>query len=306
MMAAQHTQRWRGELRYDEPMARHTSWRAGGAARRFYKPADLADLCAFLQDLDPDEPLLWVGLGSNLLVRDGGFPGTVIHTFGALVAFDWLDDETLRVEAGVSCARVARETTRRGLTGVEFLAGIPGTMGGALAMNAGAFGGETWSRVVAVETIDRYGHLQQRAATEFNVGYRSVSGVPGEWFVAAHLRLEPGDAAAAQRRIRDLLDRRGATQPTKQYSCGSVFRNPPGDFAARLIELAGLKGTWLGGAQVSEKHANFIVNAGNASAADIEALLLQVQAEVMRVHGVRLETEVRIVGEPATGEHGHG
>jgi UDP-N-acetylmuramate dehydrogenase len=306
MMAAQHTQRWRGELRYDEPMARHTSWRAGGAARRFYKPADLADLCAFLQDLDPDEPLLWVGLGSNLLVRDGGFPGTVIHTFGALVAFDWLDDETLRVEAGVSCARVARETTRRGLTGVEFLAGIPGTMGGALAMNAGAFGGETWSRVVAVETIDRYGHLQQRAATEFNVGYRSVSGVPGEWFVAAHLRLDPGDAEAAQRRIRDLLDRRGATQPTKQYSCGSVFRNPPGDFAARLIELAGLKGTWLGGAQVSEKHANFIVNAGNASAADIEALLLQVQAEVMRVHGVRLETEVRIVGEPATGEHGHG
>jgi UDP-N-acetylmuramate dehydrogenase len=306
MMAAQHTQRWRGELRYDEPMARHTSWRAGGAARRFYKPADLADLCAFLQDLDPDEPLLWVGLGSNLLVRDGGFPGTVIHTFGALVAFDWLDDQTLRVEAGVSCARVARETTRRGLTGVEFLAGIPGTMGGALAMNAGAFGGETWPRVVAVETIDRYGHLQQRAATEFNVGYRSVSGVPGEWFVAAHLRLDPGDAEAAQRRIRDLLDRRGATQPTKQYSCGSVFRNPPGDFAARLIELAGLKGTWLGGAQVSEKHANFIVNAGNASAADIEALLLQVQAEVMRVHGVRLETEVRIVGEPATGEHGHG
>jgi len=305
MMAAQHTQHWRGELGYDEPMARHTSWRAGGPARRFYKPADLADLCTFLQDLDPDEPLLWVGLGSNLLVRDGGFPGTVIFTFGALTALDWLDDNILRVEAGVSCARVARETTRRGLTGVEFLAGIPGTMGGALAMNAGAFGGETWPRVVAVETVDRYGQLRRRAAAEFEVGYRSVSGVPGEWFVAAHLRLEPGDADAAQRRIRDLLDRRGATQPTQQYSCGSVFRNPPGDFAARLIEAAGLKGTWLGGAQVSEKHANFIVNAGNASAADIEALLLQVQAEVMRVHGVRLETEVRIVGDAVAGVHGH-
>lgn len=304
-MAAQHTQHWRGELGYDEPMARHTSWRAGGPARRFYKPADLADLCTFLQDLDPDEPLLWVGLGSNLLVRDGGFPGTVIFTFGALTALDWLDDNILRVEAGVSCARVARETTRRGLTGVEFLAGIPGTMGGALAMNAGAFGGETWPRVVAVETVDRYGQLRRRAAAEFEVGYRSVSGVPGEWFVAAHLRLEPGDADAAQRRIRDLLDRRGATQPTQQYSCGSVFRNPPGDFAARLIEAAGLKGTWLGGAQVSEKHANFIVNAGNASAADIEALLLQVQAEVMRVHGVRLETEVRIVGDAVAGVHGH-
>ena len=305
MMAAEHTQHWRGELSYDEPMARHTSWRAGGAARRFYKPQDLADLCDFLQDLDPDEPLLWVGLGSNLLVRDGGFPGTVIFTFGVLTALDWLDDNTLRVEAGVTCARVARETTRRGLTGVEFLAGIPGTMGGALAMNAGAFGGETWHRVVAVETVDRYGRLQRRAATAYEVGYRSVNGVSGEWFIAAYLRLEPGDAAAAQRRIRNPLNRRGATQPTQQYSCGSVFRNPPGDFAARLIEAAGLKGTRLGGAQVSEKHANFIVNAGNASAADIEALLLRVQAEVLRVHGVRLETEVRIVGEAATGADRH-
>ncbi len=306
-MAAQTTQRWRGVLSYDEPMARHTSWRAGGAARRFYKPADLADLCVFLHDLDPDEPLLWVGLGSNLLVRDGGFPGTVIFTFGALTTLEWLDDYTLRVEAGVSCARVARETTRQGLTGVEFLAGIPGTMGGALAMNAGAFGGETWPRVAAVETIDRHGRLQRREAADFQVGYRSVTGVPGEWFAAAQLRLEPGDAEAAQRRIRDLLERRGATQPTQQYSCGSVFRNPPGDFAARLIEAAGLKGARLGGAQVSEKHANFIVNTGNASAADIEALLLRVQAEVVRVHGMRLEPEVRIVGEAAaeTGRHAH-
>jgi UDP-N-acetylmuramate dehydrogenase len=299
MMAAQTTQQWRGELSYDEPMARHTSWRAGGAARRFYKPADLADLCVFLHDMDPDEPLLWVGLGSNLLVRDGGFPGTVIFTFGALTVLEWLDDNTLRVEAGVSCARVARETTRRGLTGVEFLAGIPGTMGGALAMNAGAFGGETWPRVAAVETVNRQGRLQRRESTEFQVGYRSVTGVSGEWFVAAHLRLEQGDAEAAQRQIRELLDRRGATQPTQQYSCGSVFRNPPGDFAARLIEAAGLKGARLGGAQVSEKHANFIVNTGNASAADIETLLLQVQAEVERMHGVRLETEVRIVGDAA-------
>jgi len=296
-MAARTAQHWRGELGYDEPMARHTSWRAGGAARRFYKPADLADLCTFLHDLDPAEPLLWVGLGSNLLVRDGGFPGTVIFTFGALTALDWLDDNTLRVEAGASCARVARETTRRGLIGMEFLAGIPGTMGGALAMNAGAFGGETWPRVTAVETVDRHGRLLLRKAAEFQVGYRSVAGVPGEWFVAAHLRLERGAAAAAQQRIRELLDRRGATQPTQQYSCGSVFRNPPGDYAARLIETAGLKGTRLGGAQVSEKHANFIVNTGNASAADIETLLLQVQAEVARVHGVYLETEVRIVGE---------
>jgi UDP-N-acetylmuramate dehydrogenase len=307
MMAARPIQHWRGELKHDEPMARHTSWRTGGAARHFYKPADLADLCVFLHDLDPAEPLLWVGLGSNLLVRDGGFPGTVIFTFGALTALEWLDDNTLRAEAGISCARVARETARRGLTGVEFLAGIPGTMGGALAMNAGAFGDETWPRVVAVETVNRHGRLQRREAGEFRVGYRSVTGVAGEWFVAAHLRLERGDAAMAQRRIRELLDRRGATQPTQQYSCGSVFRNPPGDYAARLIEAAGLKGARQGGAQVSEKHANFIVNTGNASAADIETLLLQVQAEVVRVHGVRLETEVRVVGEAIAdaGRHEH-
>jgi UDP-N-acetylmuramate dehydrogenase len=231
----------------------------------------------------------------------------VVFTFGALTAIEWLDETALRVEAGVSCARVARETARRGLIGLEFLAGIPGTMGGALAMNAGAFGGETWPRVVAVETVDRNGQLQKRASTDFQVGYRSVTGVSDEWFVAAHLQLEPGDTEAAQKRIRDLLERRGATQPTQQFSCGSVFRNPPGDFAARLIEAAGLKGARLGGAQVSEMHANFIVNTGAASAADIENLLLRVQAEVLRVHGVRLETEVRIVGEPAAdaGAHVH-
>jgi len=297
MMAARLTQRWRGVLSQDEPMAAHTSWRAGGCARRFYKPADLADLCTFLQDLDPQEPLLWLGLGSNLLVRDGGFNGTVIFTFGALAATEWLDETMLRAEAGVACAQVARLTARKGLTGVEFLAGIPGTMGGALAMNAGAFGGETWQCVAAVETVDRSGQLRCRAPAEFRVGYRSVIGTPGEWFVAAHLRLQPGDTAAAQSRIRELLERRGATQPTQQYSCGSVFRNPPGDHAARLIEAAGLKGLRRGGAQVSEKHANFIVNNAAASAADIEGLLLQVQAAVERVHGVRLEPEVRIVGE---------
>jgi len=305
-MAAPLTPCWRGELREHEPMAGHTSWRAGGPARRFYKPVDLADLCCFLQDLDEHEPLLWLGLGSNLLVRDGGFPGTVIFTFGALTASEWLDDTTLRIEAGVSCAQIARLTARRGLTGVEFLAGIPGTMGGALAMNAGAFGGETWERVAAVETVDRFGQLRRREPSEFRIGYRSVTGAPGEWFVAAHLRLEPGDVEAGQLRIRELLERRGATQPTQQYSCGSVFRNPPGDHAARLIESAGLKGLRRGGAQVSEKHANFIVNTAGASAADIEDLLLQVQAEVERIYGVHLEPEVGIVGEAGATMGGQG
>jgi UDP-N-acetylmuramate dehydrogenase len=299
MMAAQQTHAWRGELRFDEPMDRHVSWRAGGKARRFFQPADLADLCAFLREQDHAEPLLWVGLGSNLLVRDGGFPGTVLMMSGALTGLEWLDAQLLRAEAGVSCAKVARTASRAGLTGVEFLAGIPGTMGGALAMNAGAFGGETWSHVAAVETVDRRGELHTRTPDEFRVAYRSViSGTAEEWYVAAHLALEKGDAVQAQAHIRELLARRGASQPVQQYSCGSVFRNPPGDHAARLIEACGLKGKRLGGAQVSEKHANFIINAGNASAADIETLLLQVQGTVEQQQGVRLETEVRIVGEP--------
>jgi UDP-N-acetylmuramate dehydrogenase len=301
MMAAKQTQHWQGELLKDEPMSRHTSWRAGGAARYYYTPLDVQDLAVFLQQLDADEPLLWVGLGSNLLVRDGGFPGTVICAHGAVTMLDWLDDTTLRAGAGVTCAKAARVTTRAGLTGIEFLAGIPGTVGGALAMNAGAFGGETWSQVVAVETIDRSGQLHTRMPSEYRVGYRSVRGPEDEWFLAAHFALQPGDAEQAQARIRDLLAQRGASQPVQQYSCGSVFRNPPGDHAARLIEASGLKGRKIGGAQVSEMHANFIVNTGNASAADIETLLNQVQGTVEQQQGVRLETEVRIVGDHVVG-----
>lgn len=282
-------------------MSRHTSWRAGGAARHYYTPVDVQDLAVFLQQLDADEPLLWVGLGSNLLVRDGGFPGTVICAHGAITALDWLDDTTLRAGAGVTCAKAARVTTRAGLTGIEFLAGIPGTVGGALAMNAGAFGGETWPQVAAVETIDRSGQLHTRMPSEYRVGYRSVRGPEDEWFLAAHFALQPGDAEQAQARIRDLLAQRGASQPVQQYSCGSVFRNPPGDHAARLIEASGLKGRKIGGAQVSGMHANFIVNTGNASAADIETLLNQVQGTVEQQQGVRLETEVRIVGDHAVG-----
>jgi UDP-N-acetylmuramate dehydrogenase len=297
MMAAQQTPRWRGEMRYDEPMAAHGSWRAGGRARCYYRPADLGDLCRFLGDLDPQEPLLWLGLGSNLLVRDGGFAGTVIATLGALAVVEWLDDRTLRAGSGVTCGKVARLTAQAGLVGAEFLAGIPGTLGGALAMNAGAFGGETWRCVEAVQTVSRNGRLHTRLPPEYRIGYRSVQGPADEWFVAARLRLDPGDAPVAQARIRKLLARRNETQPTREPSCGSTFRNPPGDYAARLIETAGLKGTAVGGARVSEKHANFIINTGTATAADIETLITQIQERVERVHGIRLETEVRIVGD---------
>ncbi|MBI5041137.1 MAG: UDP-N-acetylmuramate dehydrogenase [Gammaproteobacteria bacterium] len=299
MMAVMKAPRLRGELLANEALARHTSWRVGGPARQFYTPADLDDLANFLAGLPADEELLWLGLGSNLLVRDGGFPGTVVATFGGMNDLRMLDEHTLRAEAGVTCAKVARFMSKQGLTGGEFLAGIPGSMGGALAMNAGAFGGETWQYVVAVETIDRHGERRLRQPSEYEIGYRHVRGPADEWFIAARLRFAPGDTAAAQARIKALLERRGATQPTNQPSCGSVFRNPPGDHAARLIEICGLKGRCIGQACVSEKHANFIINTGGARAADIEALIAQVRDTVAAQQGVRLETEVRIVGVSA-------
>ncbi|OGT21311.1 MAG: UDP-N-acetylenolpyruvoylglucosamine reductase [Gammaproteobacteria bacterium RBG_16_57_12] len=289
----------RGELRMDEPMSRHTTWRVGGPADQFYIPADLADLEQMLRQLPPQEPVFWLGLGSNLLVRDGGIRGTVIATLGALNGLEWLEGNILRAEAGVPCAKVARFGICRHLVGPEFLAGIPGTMGGALAMNAGAFGGETWQLVTRVETLDRHGRRHARGPEEFEVGYRHVTGKSGEWFVAACLQLQPGDGAAAMARIRELLERRNSTQPTRQPNAGSVFRNPPGDYAARLIEACGLKGTCIGGACVSEKHANFIVNTGAATAADIEALIERVAATVEQQHGIRLVREVHIVGEAA-------
>jgi len=297
MMAAESMPGLRGELTSDEPMSAHTSWRVGGPADQCYRPADLEDLQQFLATLANDERLTWVGLGSNLLVRDGGIRGTVILPFGGLDTLELIDGDRVRAGAGVACAKVARFTARAGLTGAEFLAGIPGTMGGALAMNAGAFGGETWLLVDAVQTLDHQGELHQRSRADYQVSYRAVNGAENEWFVSADLQLKPGDSTAAQSRIRSLLERRSATQPTQQPSCGSVFRNPPDDYAARLIESCGLKGKQVGGARVSEKHANFIVNLGSASAADIEALIRYVQEQVQHRHGIQLQTEVRIIGE---------
>lgn len=295
-MAAMESDGLRGEMRYDEPLSSHTSWRVGGPAKRFYRPADSADLVQFLSELPDREPLLWLGLGSNLLIRDGGFAGTVIATQGRLEMLSMDTDGLLRAEAGVACAKVARFAARQGLCGAEFLAGIPGTMGGALAMNAGAFGGETWRQVSRVEMIDRHGRVQRRTPDEFDISYRHVSGMENEWFLAALLKLEAGDVAAGQQRIRDLLALRAEKQPIGLPSCGSVFRNPEGDYAARLIEAAGLKGLAIGGARVSEKHANFIINEGGATAADIEQLIEKVREQVAEKRGIQLQTEVHILG----------
>lgn len=286
----------RGMYREFEPLSRHTVWGIGGPARRFYAPADVDDLCAFLSALPDDEDLFWLGLGSNLLVRDGGIRGTVIFT-GALAEVDRVAESRIRAQAGAACPKVAKRCAQSGLAGAEFLAGIPGTMGGALAMNAGAFGGETWNVVARVESVDRRGRIRSRRAKDYRVGYRRVEGPPGEWFIAAELELAADVPAEIEKRVRDLLRRRGDTQPMGFRSCGSVFRNPPGDFAARLIEASGLKGLRIGDAQVSEKHANFILNRGAASAADVEALIERLRRRVRDDHGVELVPEVRIVGE---------
>ncbi|MGI9333946.1 MAG: UDP-N-acetylmuramate dehydrogenase [Gammaproteobacteria bacterium] len=301
----------RGVSCRNEPLARYTAWGIGGPADRYYRPADVDDLAVFLARLPEAEPVFWLGLGSNLLVRDGGIAGTVIHLANTLGGIEQTEDHGLFLRAGVPCPKAARVAVRRGLSGCEFFAGIPGTVGGALAMNAGAFGGETWDIVRKVETIDRRGWRHTRHPNEFQVGYRSVRGTQYEWFVGAELVLRPDEDGAAAERVRALLKRRSDSQPLKSRSCGSVFRNPPGDHAARLIEACGLKGEREGDAVVSPKHANFIINENKASAAQIEALMHRVMDTVERVYGLRLEPEVQIVGRyggrrDAPAAHGPG
>ena len=298
MNAADRNPDFAGRLLRHEPMAKHTSWRVGGPADILFKPASVEDIALLLKHTDPSLPVIWLGLGSNLLVRDGGIRGVVIATHGVLNELERVGDFAVRAEAGVPCARVAKQCARWRLGPAQFFAGIPGTLGGALAMNAGAFGGETWDRVIDVEVIDRQGTRRQRSFDEYEVGYRTVQGPPDEWFLAARLRFDQ-DARSGQEGIRELLARRKASQPIGQPSCGSVFRNPPGDHAARLIEAAGLKGYRIGGAEVSSKHANFIINTGDASAADVEALIVYVREQVAEQHRVDLVPEVRIIGETA-------
>lgn len=289
---------FKGQLLRDQRLADYTTWRVGGLARQLYKPADLQDLALFIQSLPEDEPLLWLGLGSNSLIRETGFNGTVILTQGCLKEMRLVDDNTVYVEAGVSCASMARFCARSSLAGAEFWAGIPGTMGGALRMNAGCLGTETWQSVVEVETINRKGERRIRKPAEFDIAYRHVAGLGDEWFVSAKCRFEQGEKERSLQLIKEILARRAETQPTNEYNCGSVFRNPPGDFAARLIESCGLKGKQIGGAVVSTKHANFIINKeGSASAADIEALIQLVAETVRDEKHIELIREVHIIGD---------
>ena len=296
-MTNKATHTFAGKLLLNEPLARYTSWRVGGIADQLYIPADLDDLCLFLKSLNASQPVYFIGLGSNLLVRDGGLRGTVILMHNVLTALK-MDGDLVYVEAGVTCGKLAKFSAKQAKQGGEFFAGIPGTVGGALAMNAGCYGCETWQTVRRVMTVNRQGELHTRDVAEYVASYRHIAmPVSDEWFVAAWLAFEHGDADESAQNIKDLLAQRLASQPLNLPSAGSTFRNPVGDYAARLIEASGLKGYIIGGAQVSEKHANFIVNVGGANALDIELLIKHMHDTVLREHGVSLQQEVKVIGE---------
>ena len=290
----------RGVVRTGEPLARHTSWRVGGPADRYFEPADRDDLIAFVRQLPADEPVLWLGLGSNLLVRDGGFRGTVIALHGALDELRLEAADCLYAEAGLHCARLAKFAERQQLAGLGYMAGIPGTVGGALAMNAGAWGGETWPTVAEVEVLMRDGSTAWLPPSAFQTGYRTVlppTDVLG--FLAARFTVSADADGAYAAATRASLAQRKATQPVGKPSAGSTFRNPPGDHAARLIESCGLKNHRIGGAHVSQQHANFILTEDGACAADVETLIEHIRHVVKQQTGVDLHTEVKMVGEKA-------
>lgn len=297
MMAAQNIEMLRGALEKNVSLARLTSWKVGGVADVLYRPVDLTDLKEFLLTLDKDVSITWLGKGTNVLVRDGGIRGVVIALHKGLDQLEYMAPARVRAEVATPCTKLARYCADKNLVGAEFLAGIPGSVGGALAMNSGAYGSETWGFIVDVQTIDRFGQLHTRKPGDLSVGYRFVEGLKDEWFVAAQFEFSAGDGQQARDKIRELMNKRNQSQPVGNQSCGSVFRNPENDHAARLIESCGLKGLSVGGAQVSIKHANFIINTGNATASDIEELINTVRVTIENECGISLMPEVKIIGE---------
>ncbi|MEO1938988.1 MAG: UDP-N-acetylmuramate dehydrogenase [Candidatus Thioglobus sp.] len=270
-------------------MSGYCSFRTGGLAQDFFTPNSIEDLSEFLKN--NQKSILMLGLGSNLLVRDRGFDGVVIK----LSNFKTLNLKNSIVEAGagVTLAKIARFCEGEKLSGGEFLSAIPGSVGGALAMNAGAFGSEIWDFVHSVNTINSSGTLFHRMKKDYKIGYRQVIAKnDGEYFIGANLKFEQ---ATKQNNIKELLEKRNQLQPIGLPSCGSVFKNPTNQHAAKLIEKSNLKGFCIGGACVSNKHANFIINQDDASATDIENLIFHIQQTVKSKFGIDLETEVKIV-----------
>lgn len=276
-------------LIHNEPMGKHCTLRTGGLARDFFIPSTVDALSNFLKN--NQKPILMLGLGSNLLVRDSGFDGVVIKLqhFNQLAIVNGI----VEVGAGTTLAKLARFCELQGFNGGEFLSAIPGNVGGALAMNAGAFGGEIWQFVKSVVTINHRGIVRGRKVSDFDIDYRYVLGKnPDEYFIGAYFQFKQNKP---QNEIKALLAKRRQLQPSGQPSCGSVFKNPKLNFAAKLIEDSDLKGVCMGGACVSNQHANFIINQNNATASDVEALIKHIQQTVKSKFGIALETEVKVI-----------
>ncbi len=290
-----NTPKTRGKLLFDVSLSRYNTWGVGGNAQCVFHPADIEDLSYFLANTEANMPLTWLGLGSNVLIRDGGIEGVVIVTQTGLKQIRF-DGHSVYAQAGVACAKLAKATVAKSLVGLEFMAGIPGTVGGALAMNAGAFGGQTWQNVTHVDVINRRGEISTREVSEYEYGYRHVKSFEGEWFVGASFDLNLDEHGIKVVSIKELLAQRAESQPIGKKNCGSVFKNPECGYAASLIEHCGLKGFAIGGACVSSKHANFIINANKATAEDIEVLMQHVQDKVKQQCNIDLVPEVKFLG----------
>ena len=281
----------------NESLNKYNSWRVGGTADALYTPKDLEDLKMFLKNENYLKPLTFIGLGSNILVRDGGIRGTVIVMHAALNNIQFTEDGVY-AEAGNTCAKLAKNLAKEHYVGEEFFAGIPGTIGGALAMNAGCYGSETWNFVTKVNMIDTQGNTVSRLKEDFKISYREVVKPKNdEWFIGAWFNFEKDMSANPENKIKEYLNHRKNTQPLNWPTAGSTFRNPKDTFAAKLIEECGLKGFRVGNAEVSDKHANFIINLGNASAKDIENIIDYVESEVFKQKGIKLEREIKILGD---------
>jgi len=284
-----------GVWRKHEPMAAHTTLAVGGPARWFFRPADRQSLMLSLQACPADVVILPLGRGSNMLVPDTGFDGFIVDLSDLNdMQFDAC---TVSAGAGVRMSRFARQCAEHGLSGCEFMATVPGDIGGGVAMNAGCFAQQVSDTLREIEVVLRDGSLVQMDATDLQMGYRHTALPTGSLVVSATFTLQTDHPEQIRERMRSMRSRRSSTQPLAQPNCGSVFKNPVGDHAARLIEAAGLKGFRIGGAQISDQHANFIVNTGEASSADIVALIRRAQAAVKQHSGIDLEPEVRMVGE---------
>jgi UDP-N-acetylmuramate dehydrogenase len=290
----------RGRLTADAPLAQVTWFRVGGPAEVMFRPADIDDLSAFLAAKPADVPVTVIGVASNLLVRDGGIKGVVIRLGRGFVEIETTDD-VVTAGSGALDFNVALTARDAGIAGLEFLSGIPGTVGGGLRMNAGAYGSEFKDVLVGATALDAKGARHELALADLHLTYRH-SGVPADWiFVAARFKGSAGDKLAIARRMTEIQEAREQSQPIRAKTGGSTFANPPGHKAWQLVDQAGCRGIRRGGAMISDKHANFLINTGDATASDIEGLGEEVRARVLAKTGITLEWEIKRVGVPAGG-----